>query len=657
MGLSAIVLTAFTWLLLPSKAPQILTPPLQMIDGTQVRLLPGSVFYERQELHRKKFLRSWDPDRLLFDYRRLARLPQPDGVKGSYPGWDSGFIRGHMAGHYLSAASRMASETADPVFRKRVETMVEVLMNCQDALNEHGYLAAFPSVAFDHLEGTSPDSGGVVVPYYTIHKILSGLVDAHLYLRNMQALAVAEKLASYVDARIMRLSPLQVESIFRTDQNRNPQNEFGAMGDVLCRLYQATKNEKYLKLARFFCRPWFVDPLAAGEDRLAGMHANTHIAQSLGVASYANLSGDTAMKKASVNFWEMVTKDHTFVNGGTSFNEWFDKPGVEVGASIDGGKELPPTTEESCDTNNMLKLTARLFEREPKPEYADYFERALINHLLATVAPDTGAVTYFTPLDGNFRTYLTGTECCVGTGIENPPRYNEGVYFKRGRSLWINLYIPSKLDWSEQGLVLSESGDVASGAQTVSFAVERSSVAKDAVINFRIPYWISGPAILKVNGREMARTTAPSSYVALSRKWRKGDTIEISLPAGLRIERAKDRPSVASIFYGPVLLAGELGAANMPNDTAEKDRYLAVSNVSVPPIVSSMDVTEWLRPVNGGRLVFKAVDAGPVSGVVFRPLYDVHHQRYSVYWPLSSRPLIPPISAVAPNRERSRSNQ
>ena len=205
---------------------------------------------------------------------------------------------------------------------------------------------------------------------------------------------------------------------------------------------------------QLFNRSWFVGPLAKGEDRLAGLHGNTHIAQAVGLAHCANLTGDADEMKASENFWKLVTREHSFVNGGNTFHEWFGKTDVEVGPSIDGNKELPPTTEESCNTHNMLKLTARLFEREPRAEYADYFERALYNHLLATVAPDSGAVTYFMPLRGNFRTYLNGTFCCTGTGIENTPRYNEGIYFHKDVTLWVNLYIPSELTWQDIGMVL-----------------------------------------------------------------------------------------------------------------------------------------------------------------------------------------------------------
>lgn len=607
----------------------------QQLDATRVRLLPGSPFYDRQELHRKGYLAQFDPDKLLYPYRALAGLPQPNGVKSGYPGWDSGFIRGHMAGHYLSAASRMAVATGDASYRQKVDYMVAELAKCQDALRQNGYLAGFPSAAFDVLEGRGGNSGGIVVPYYTIHKIMAGLLDAYHYLGNKQALQVAEKMADYFESRLGKLNNEQLEAMFRTDRARNPQNEFGAMSDVLAELFEITGDKKHLEAAQLFNRQWFIAPLAKGEDRLAGLHANTHIAQVLGIAHCADLTGNVDELKASENFWRIVTGQHSFVIGGTSFKEWFDKPGVETGASIDGQKELPPTTAESCDTNNMLKLTTRLFERNPAAEYADYYERALYNHLLATIAPDTGAMTYFTPLQGQFRTYLDGTFCCVGTGIENTPRYNEGIYFQRDNCLWVNLYIPSEVDWREAGLILRQEGDITRG-QPVRFTVV-SAGQQSCAVNFRIPDWISGPATVTLNGTVQGRAVKPSTYVFLRRRWQKGDVVTLTLPAALRLECAKDNPSMISVFFGPVLLAGELGRKDMPkNDFADKDAYLKLPPVSVPEITTSSPNPEhWLAPMPGSTLAFQAHDAGAANGIIFRPLYDVHHQRYSVYWKIN----------------------
>ena len=565
---------------------------VQSVDATHVRLLPGSAFYDRQELHRTGYLASFDPDRLLYDYRKFVTMEQPEGVGEAWTGWDTSWLRGHMMGHYLSAASRMAVATGDDSFRKKVDYMVSVLAECQDAIGEDGYLAAFPSGAFDRLEGKPGDSGGVVVPYYIIHKTMSGLLDAHHYLGNKQALEIAVKMGDYFSARLEKVTPEQLDKMFRTDGGRNPQNEFGAMNDVLAELSEVTGDGKYLITARLFNRPWFMAPLAKGEDHLEGLHANTHVAQAVGLAHCANLSSDPTELKASENFWKIVTQDHLFVIGGNSFNEWFDGPGVEVGPSINDEKKLPPTTAETCNTHNMLKLTSYLFEREQKAEYADFYERALYNHLLASVAPDTGRVTYFTPLHGHFRTYLDGTHCCVGSGIENPPRYNENIYFQDGSSLWVNLYIPSELNWEETGLVLRQEGDVTKGGK-ITFTVVKAG--KESSLNFRVPQWVTEPATLTLNGKVVESEGTVAGYLTLTKKWKQGDVITLTLPASLRIEKADDDPSMVSIFYGPVLLAGELGKEDMPNDFADKDAHLKLTPVDVPDILStSVDLSKWL---------------------------------------------------------------
>ena len=470
------------------------------------------------------------------------------------------------------------------------------------------------------------------MPYYIIHKIMAGLLDAHHYLGNEQALEVAVKLADYFQKRLTVLSAEQIERMFRTDGSRNPQNEFGAMSDVLAELYTVTGEKKYLDTAQLFNRPWLIDPLAEGEDKLAGLHGNTHVAQAIGIAYCANLTGDEKELKASENFWKFITGEHSFVIGGNSVHEWIDKPGVETGPSIDGNKKLPATTAESCNTHNMLKLTAYLFDRNQNAEYVDFFERALYNHLLATVAPDSGAVTYYMPMHGDFKTYLDGTHCCVGSGIENTPRYNEGIYFQKDDSLWINLYIPSELDWKETGMVLRQEGDITHG-EPVRFTVVKAGTESTS-LNFRIPSWISKPATISVNDKVEENAGKADTYVSLERKWNDGDVIILTLPASLRLEKAKDDASMAAVFYGPVLLAGELGRENMPNnDRADKDAFLRIPAVAVPDIVSSSsNPADWLEPIANEKLAFTMHDAGPANGIVFRPLYDVHHQRYSVYW-------------------------
>jgi DUF1680 family protein len=608
----------------------------QLIDAAHVRLLPGSPFYDRQQLHRTGYLASIDPNRLLYEFRKLANQPQPSGVTAGYPGWDTGFLKGHMAGHYLSAASRMAAATGDTSFKTKVDAMVSALAQCQSALGT-GYLAAFPSTVFDWLEGKSTNNQGIVVPYYTVHKLMAGLLDAYQYVGNQQALDVVTKMADYFAARLAALPASTIETIFRTDGSMNPQNEFGAMSDTLAQLAVVTGQHKYLDTAKLFNRSWFIDPLAAGQDKLKGLHGNCHIAEALGIAHTANLTGDPASLQASETFWRLMTGAHAFVIGGDSFHEWLDGAGVEAGSSIDGGKSLPATTAETCNTHNMLKLTSVLFARNPSADYADYYERALYNHILASVAPDTGQVTYFTPMYGNFRTYIDGTFCDNGTGLENTPRYNENIYFERGSTLWVNLYFPNRLTWDATGLTIEEAGNAAAG-ETVQIRVTQAPGPTQATIDFRVPVWVSGTPVITVNGAAVPESPSPSSYVAVSRQWNTGDVVTLTLPAALRLVHAHDVSSMVSVLFGPIVLAGELGSANMPNDFADKDAYLSVAPVTVPAITaSSTNPADWLAPVAGTPLAFQAHDAGAASGLTFQPLYAVHHQRYSVYWSFATK--------------------
>ena len=610
--------------------------PVRMIDATHVRLLEGSPFYVRQELHRKGYVASLDPDKLLYEYRKFAKVPQANGVSAGYAGWDTGFLRGHMLGHYLSAASRMAAATGDASFKTKVTSMVDELAKCQTAIGS-GYLAPFPTAVFDWVEGkTGASNDGIVVPYYIIHKIMAGLLDANHYLGNQQALDIVTKMADYFQARLAALPAATIEKTLRTDGSGNPTNEFGAMSDSLAELSVVTGQKKYLETAKIFNRSWFITPLAANQDNLSGLHANTHIAQALGIAHTANLSGETASLQASENFWKMLTGKHAFVIGGNSFKEWLDKAGVEAGVSIADPKPLPPTTAETCNTHNMLKLTSVLFTRSPRVDYADYYERALYNHILASVAPDTGNVVYFTPLSGNFRTYLNGTYCDNGSGIENTPRYNEGIYFEQASSLWINLYFPNELTWEATGLTIKQEGNAAAG-EPVRITIVKGGEATQATLNLRIPAWVSGPATVTVNGEAPTPTSTASSYVSINRAWKVGDVVALTLPASLRLERAQDVSTMVAVFFGPVLLAGELGSANMPNDFAEKDLYLTTAPTTVPTIAnSSTNPADWLTPIAGATLAYKAQNAGSATGITFRPLYDVHHQRYAVYWPSQS---------------------
>jgi DUF1680 family protein len=631
--LSIAVLSAF----LPAALMAVEALSAESFDLSRVRLL-DSPFRQLQELHRTGLVGQLQPDRLLFGFRKNAGLPQPAGVASGYGGWDSGFIAGHYGGHYLSAAARMYAATGDASFRDKAAYMVKVLAECQEKLGG-GYLSAFPVDKFDQLE-KNPHKASV--PYYTIHKIIAGLLDVYSCCGNAQALDVAERMSDCFAARFARLKPEQIEAILRTDYTGNPVNEFGGMAEALSDLYRFAARrgdaaaERHLKFASLFNRAWLIEPLLQGQDRLDGLHGNTHVAQACGLARYACISGDARSGQAAEAFWNFVVRDHAFAIGGNAFDEKLRAARTEVAGA--GDSALSSKTAETCNTHNLLKLTRHLFERDPKAAYADFVELALYNHILSSIAPDSGHVTYFTPLrPGDFRTYLDGPYCCQGTGIENTARFGESIYFHRDDTLWVNLYIPSTLDWRERGLKMRlETAYPEIGRIRLTF---EAAAPATATVNLRLPVWIDGAVGLVVNGEAQSVSSCPGGYLPVTRRWQSGDTLELTLPLALRVRPSMDAPATVSLFYGPVVLAGELGRVGMPaSDIAGKDAYVNAPDWPVPAFVSKSPAQAALsvEPVPGAPLTFTANMINPADQTPVRvrlsPLYRVHHQRFAAYW-------------------------
>ncbi len=632
--------TALLWLCVPvltvlaqAEAPLAAAP----FELSRVRLLDGP-FKQLQELHRTGLVGQLEPDKLLFGFRKTAGLPQPGAVQSGYGGWDSGFIAGHYGGHYLSAAARMFAATGDATFRDKASYMVKVLAECQGQLGG-GYLSAFPAAKFDQLE-KNPHKASV--PYYTIHKIMAGLLDVHVCCDNAQALDVAERMADCFAARFAKLTPEQIEALLRTDYTGNPVNEFGGMAEVLSDLYRLAVKRgdaaagRHLTFAALFNRAWLIEPLLQGLDRLDGLHGNTHVAQACGLARYACASGDARAGQAAEAFWGFVVRDHAFAIGGNAFDEKLRAARTEVAGT--GAAALSPKTAETCNTHNMLKLTRHLFEREPKAAYADFMELALYNHILASIAPDSGHVTYFTPLrPGDFRTYLNEPYCCQGTGIENTARFGEAIYFHRDATLWVNLYIPSALDWSEQGLkVRLATAYPETGRVRLTF---EAAAPVTATVKLRIPAWIDGSLRLAVNGDAQPVSANPGGYLPVTRRWQSGDSLELTLPLALRARPSMDDPATVSLFYGPVVLAGEMGRDGMPaSDIAGKDAFVNATPWPAPVFVreSPAQAACSVEPVPGAPLTFTADMLNPADRTAMRvrlsPLYRVHHQRFAVYW-------------------------
>jgi uncharacterized protein len=602
-------------------APKAVAFPLQ-----EVRLLDSP--YREAMVRDEEYLLSLDVPRLLHNFRVAAGLPSSAQPLG---GWEAPDVelRGHSVGHYLSALSLMYASTGDDRFKARADSLVAELAKVQDAESTKfhpGYLSAFPEEFFDRVEARQR----VWAPYYTIHKIMAGLLDANLLCGNAQALDVLKKQADWVYWRNSRLTDEQRQGML--------QNEHGGMIEVLSNLYAVTGDKKYLDAAQMFEHRRIMDPLARGVDPLNNIHANTQIPKIIGVAREYELTGEKRYYDVATFFWDRVVHHHTFVMGGNSDNEIFF-PEEET------SHHLGPAGPETCNTYNMLKLTRHLFSWDASPATMDFYERALTNHILGSQDPKTGMVSYYCPLKpGGFKTFSTPTDsfwCCVGTGMENHAKYNDSIYFHApdGSALYVNLFIPSELTWKDKGLKVRQLTKYPEeDSTTISFAADKPV---RLAVKLRYPSWAQSGIALTVNGTRQSITQQPGSFVTIDRTWKTGDAIRLQLPMALHAEALPDDSHIQALMYGPVVLVGDLGTTGL--DTVKRYGPSApalgrIAPVEVPSFVVSnpSELLAHIKPVAGKTLTFQTSGIGQPHDVTLVPLYKTFEPRYTVYWTVYS---------------------
>lgn len=511
----------------------------------EVELLPGSVFYNAEQRDLEVLLRV-DPDQLLYNFRTAAGLD----TKKAPPmtGWDSPEcqLRGHTTGHYLSALALGYRETKEDKIKEKIDYLVQGLGVCQDTFSktegfEEGYIGGYSEEQFDLLE-QGVKYPEIWAPYYTLHKILAGLLDCWYYAKNRQALAIAAAAGKWVYRRLERLGNTQRARMWNT----YIAGEFGGINETMARLYNITREECYLECAHMFDNDKLFLPLEEGIDALGGLHANQHIPQIVGCMEIFKATGEKRYYDIAKFFWKAVSEAHIYANGGTGESEMFNVPDCI-------GEKLTKDTTESCATYNMLKLTKELYQYEPKAYYMDYYERAVQNHMAGTFDHElTGESTYFYPMEpGAQREFLFENSCCHGTGLESQMKYTESIYFEDEDSVYINLFIASNLQCIDKKLEIEQQVEESSPEQ-VTIKVMGSGASLS--LKIRRPYWSKGEPVVKLNGENINVPIDTNGYLVIEQNWLK-EELQIYFPCELRIERAKDRTDLGTFAYGPYVFA------------------------------------------------------------------------------------------------------
>ena len=625
---------------------------LQSFPLASVRLLE-SPFKSAQETD-LKYILSLNPDKLLAPFLREAGL-QP--LADSYGNWENTGLDGHIGGHYLSGLSEMYAATGNRQIKERLDYMLGWLEKCQQK-NGNGYIGGVPgSKAFwsDIAEGKiragSFDVNGKWVPWYNLHKLYAGLVDAYRLTGNAKAKDMLIKLSDWAVGLTAKLSDSQIQQMLRS--------EHGGMNEAFADVAAITGNKKYLELARKFSHKVIFSPLEHHVDSLDGLHANTQIPKVIGFMRIAEVSGDRQMADAADFFWNTVVNHRTISIGGNSVREHFN-PYNDFSPMLES-REGP----ETCNSYNMLKLSKHLFLSNPSARYMDYYERTTYNHILSSQHPNGGFV-YFTPIHPrHYRVYSDSQKsfwCCVGSGIENHGKYGELIYAHDDKDLYVNLFIPSTVRWQEKGLTLT---------QTTRFPYEEKTMLKMNLgkparfaVKIRYPEWVKdGEMKIFVNNKLVSVSKDSKAYVSVFRTWKSGDQISVLLPMHTRAEQLPDKSAWVSFVHGPVVLAAATDSSDLIGLRADDSRMGHIARGPLYPVeeapllIADADLATGLKPVKDKSLTFTASDLiyqEKYKHLQLVPFYTIHDARYMVYWPYTTKEKLPQLQATLREKEETR---
>lgn len=625
---------------------------------------------QRTDLH---YIMAMEPDRLLAPFLREAGLTPK---APSYTNWENTGLDGHIGGHYISALSMMYAATGDTAIYNRLNYMLNELHRAQQAVGTGfiggtpGSLQLWKEIKAGNIRAGGFDLNGKWVPLYNIHKTYAGLRDAYLYAGSDLARQMLVALTDWMIDITAGLTDQQMQDMLRS--------EHGGLNETFADVAEITGDKKYLELARRFSHKVILDPLIKDEDRLNGMHANTQIPKVIGYKRVAEVSKDdkdwnhaAEWDHAARFFWNTVVNHRSVCIGGNSVREHFHPS--DNFTSMLNDVQGP----ETCNTYNMLRLTKMLYQNsgdvdnsnKPDPRYVDYYERALYNHILSSQEPDKGGFVYFTPMrPGHYRVYSqpeTSMWCCVGSGLENHTKYGEFIYAHRQDTLYVNLFIPSQLNWKEQGVTLTQETLFPDDGK-VTLRIDKAS-KKKLTLMIRIPGWAgsSKDYAITINGQKKKYAIRPgvSTYLPIHRKWKKGDVITFNLPMEVSLEQIPDKKDYYAFLYGPIVLAASTGTEHLDGIYADDSRGGHIAHgkqiplQEVPMLIGNpVSIRTSLHKLNGNKLAF-SYDGNIYPAQMGKPLelvpfFRLHNSRYAFYFRQTSEEQFKAIQEEMATAER-----
>ncbi|RRB14258.1 glycoside hydrolase family 127 protein [Larkinella knui] len=587
--------------------------------------LTGGPFKNAQEVD-LRYILALNPDKLLAPYWIDAGLP----VKAPrYGNWESAGLDGHIGGHYLSALAMMYASTGNAELKNRLTYMVDQLARCQ-AKNGNGYVGGIPQgkvfwerIHKGDIDGSNFGLNNTWVPLYNIHKLFAGLRDAYEYAGNQQANRVLIGLGDWFIDLIKPLSDEQIQQVLRT--------EHGGINEIFADLYILTRDKKYLETAQRISHRALLNPLLAKQDKLTGLHANTQIPKVIGFEKIATLTGKTDWSEAALYFWQNVSQTRSVAFGGNSVREHFN-PTTDFSQVLQSNQG-----PETCNSFNMLRLSKALFLDKNDVSYLDFYERTLYNHILSSQHPEKGGFVYFTPIRPNhYRVYSqpeTSMWCCVGSGLENHTKYGELIYSHSASDLFVNLFIPSTVDWTAKKIRLTQRTEFP--YQNGSELVVETAKPQDFSLQIRYPKWAENLDV-RVNGKVQPVDGKPSGYVAIRRTWKSGDIVTVRFKTATRLEYLPDGSNWAAFVNGPIVLAAKTSTEDLKGLFADDSRMGHETKGRLYPITSAYalvgDPATYLTRLKPAENLRFSLDS-----LTLQPFYEVHDARYQMYFQTFSK--------------------